>query len=100
MGDDRKGSDGDQAGPAIARRTVVGGAVKLATAATASSLFEAPAASAQADPPGALHVPARVIPVPRSISPEAQAFLAQAAGMPAPAAAEPAVTDKAASRAR
>jgi len=92
--------DDNRNGPALGRRTLVGGAVKLATVAAASSLLEAPAASAQADPPGALHVPARVIPVPRSISPEAQAFLAQAAGMPAPAAAEPAVTDKAAWRAR
>jgi len=100
MDDDRNGSDADRAGPAIDRRTVVGGAVKLATAAAASSLFEVQAAAVEADPPGALHVPARVIPVPRSISPEAQAFLAQAAGMPAPAAAEPAVTDKAAWRAR
>jgi epsilon-lactone hydrolase len=38
--------------------------------------------------PGALHLPARIIPVPRSISPRAQAFMAQAAaisgGMPWP----------------
>jgi epsilon-lactone hydrolase len=59
--------------PAIERRTVMLGAAGLALAAVAPASVRA---AETVDLPGALHVPARTIPVPKSISPEAQKYLA------------------------
>lgn len=66
--------------PRIDRRTLLGDGAKLAAGAAAAPLFmaEACAESKPALEAGALHVPARVIPVPTSISPEAQQAVAGA----------------------
>jgi acetyl esterase/lipase len=53
-----------------------------------------PIIAPEPETPGALRVPARIIPVPKSISPEAQQFLVQAGSMQQSPPAEPSPSDK------
>jgi acetyl esterase/lipase len=84
------------------RRAVIEGTAKLAAAAAALSAGPASAdMGVEASAPGALHLPARVIPVPKSVDEVAQKFLAEgAARRVADVGPTPPVSDKAAWKAR